>query len=318
MITIAIDVGHGFVKGLNQQGDRLLMPSLIAPATSNLDLGPLSSARFTTVQWGDRRPVAYWVGEVARLHATSLFGSAKASDPLTRDLTVIAAHRLRNAAVNETAVSLSVGVPLAWFGRERAGLQQALQGTVTVDDDTFHVVNVSVFPQGVAAVLTALPSSPAAGLYGLVDVGYRTTDYLVVQVNDQGLPTVVPGLAGSWEIGIHQALQEVATKLEQQWKVSYAPHELAANNTTTVTVRGTEIMVAEDIRQAYARLGTALVAKLQTVWAPILPRLRALYVAGGGSGVMPRAVGDMPIQVVPESQWANVKGYLAALVPAVR
>ena len=312
---LAIDVGHGFVKGLNESGERILFPSLIAPA-KGIDLGPLSVAHLTTVQWAGQNLMAYWVGEDARLQATSLFGSNKASDPLTRDLTIIAVSRLKSVANSEEITfALGVGVPLAWYGRERAALQKALLGTVHVDDHIFHVSHVSVFPQGVAAILSALPAETPRGLYGLVDVGYRTTDYLVVQVNENGLPTIVPGLAGSLEQGVHNALQEVAGVIEQQWKVSYAPHELA--NVSTITVRGYEITVAADIRQAYERLGSGLVAKLQTAWAPILPRLRVLYVAGGGVGAMPRNVGGMPTHVVPDFQWANVKGYLSALGPSI-
>ncbi|PSR23315.1 MAG: hypothetical protein C7B43_20190 [Sulfobacillus benefaciens] len=315
-MKVAVDVGHGYTKGLSESGKRVLFPSLICPATSDLDLGPLASSHSTTVQWASQAPRVYWVGENARLQATSLFGSEKASDPLTRDLTVIAASRLIHAtdALPHSA-TLAVGVPLTWYGRERQALQHALLGTVSIDGQSFDIADVQVFPQGVAAILSALPRNTSPGLYGLVDIGYRTTDYLVVQVNESGLPTLVPGLAGSWEQGIHNALLTVAAHIEQQWRVVYAPHELA--KATTIMVRGHEIMVSAEIRQASAQLGASLTAKLQTVWAPILPRLKTLYLVGGGVEAMSQHVGGMPIQIVPDCQWANVKGYLAAMGPSV-
>lgn len=314
-LKIAIDVGHGYVKGLSETGERVLFPSLIAPATSDMNLGPLASSHSTTVQWGSQPPRSYWGGDEARLQATSLFGSDKASDPLTRDLTVIAANRLIHSPERPQSLTLAVGVPLTWYSRERHALQQTLLGTVSIDGQSLDVSNVQVFPQGVAAILSVLPHNAASGLYGLVDVGYRTTDYLVVQVNESGLPTLVPGLAGSWEQGIHNALQTVSAHIEQQWRVSYAPHELAQAH--TITVRGHDIMVSPEIRQALTQLGGNLTAKLQTVWAPILPRLNTLYLVGGGVDAMSQHVGGMPPHVVPDCQWANVKGYLAALGPSV-
>jgi plasmid segregation protein ParM len=315
MTKIAIDCGHGYVKGLSESGERVLFPSLIAHAGRGLDMGPLTAGKLTTVQWNGEQALSssYLVGEDAMLQASSLFGNDKAADSLTRDMTVIAASRLLKEAP-ETVVSLAVGVPLAWFGRERARLPRALEGIVRVNDHILNIARVEVFPQGVAAVLSALPAYPMRGLYGLIDVGYRTTDYLVVQVGESGLPTVVPGLAGSFENGVHHALQEVSTVIEQQWKVSYAPHELA-DMVATIMVRGHEIAIASDIREAYERLGQELSAKLQTVWAPVLPRLRTLYLAGGGVGVMPRVVGEMPVKIVPDPQWANAQGYLAAMGP---
>ncbi len=316
---VAVDCGHGYVKALSATGQRTLFPSLIAPAVPGLDMGPLSAARLTPVQWADQSPIAYWVGEDAQLQAASLFGADKAADTLTRDLTVIAVERLANngnGLSDHQVVHLAVGVPLSWYGRQRQTLSRALQGAVRVYDTALWIDQVEVFPQGVAAILAALPANPLQGLYGLADVGYRTTDYLIVQVGSEGLPTVVSGFAGSFELGIHHALQEVASAIEQQWGAAYAPHELA--DARTVTVRGQEIAVGADIRTAYARLGQSLAAKLQTVWAPVLPRLRALYLAGGGVIAMPPTVGEMPVRIVPDAQWANAQGYLAAMGPDAR
>jgi plasmid segregation protein ParM len=312
---IAVDVGHGYTKGLSETGERVLFPSLIAPATADMNLGPLASSHSITVQWGSQPPRSYWVGDEARLQAISLFGSDKASDLLTRDLTVIAASRLIHTQDALPPLVLAVGVPLTWYGRERQALQQALLGTVSIEGQSFDIATVQVFPQGVAAILSALPRNASPGLYGLIDIGYRTTDYLVVQVNESGLPTLVPGLAGSWEQGIHNALQTVSAHIEQQWRVSYAPHELAQAH--TITVRGHDIMVSPEIRQALTQLGSGLTAKLQTVWAPILPRLKTLYLVGGGVDAMSQHVGSMPTHVVPDGQWANAQGYLSALGPSV-
>lgn len=312
---IAVDAGHGYTKALSSTGERVLFPSLIAPAPATVDLGSLAgAAEPTRVQWAGLPPRHYLAGEDAQLLAQSLFSGEKAGDMLTRDITVIATSRLVPPGTH--MIALAVGVPLTWYAREKEPLGRALTGQVVVDDRHLVIQSVTVLPQGAAAVFAALAPDAKPGLYGVVDVGYRTTDYLVVQIDPRhpGRLSIVPGLAGTTEIGVYNALQAAAAHIERQYRVTYAPHELA--RTQTITVRGDEVSIAGELGETYQRVAQTIGAKMQTVWSTVSDRLAGLYLVGGGADALTGLrVGDMPGQPIPDPQWANARGYLAAMGP---
>ena len=307
---VAVDCGHGFVKALTDQGQRLLGPSLIVPVMEGGDTwGTLDAVKPDEVQWAGHEAVRYLVGGDAAMQAGSLFSRDKAADVLTRDLTMIAVGRLLEASGR---VRLGVGVPLAWYPQARREIPEAWAGIVRVNGQTLTVTQVSVWPQGVAALLTVLPPNAVPGLYALADLGYRTTDYLVVEVTAAGQPRLVSEWSGTLEFGAYHALAEVARQIEQRWQVTYAPHELAQRS--EITVRGQSVSIADMQAAAQARSQQNLMGRLQTVWAPILPRLSALLVVGGGAADWQgETLGTMPVTVAADAQWANAQGYLLAM-----
>jgi hypothetical protein len=116
------------------------------------------------------------------LRATSLFSHDKATDPLTLALTWIVVDQVMDS---DRIVQLGVGLPLNWYGSQKDAfaLAPALTGSVTVGSQALVVEQVQVFPQAVGA-LVSIADSPVTDVIGLVDIGYRTVDYLIGQVNE--------------------------------------------------------------------------------------------------------------------------------------
>ncbi|POB12308.1 ParM/StbA family protein [Sulfobacillus sp. hq2] len=307
---VAVDCGHGCVKALTDHGQRLLGPSLIVPVVEGAETwGTLDAVKPDVVQWAGHEANHYLVGQDAAPHAASLFSRDKAADVLTRDLTMIAVGRL---LATSGRVRLAVGVPLAWYLQARREIPEAWAGIVTVNGQTLTIAQVAVWPQGVAALLAVLPPTASPGLYALADVGYRTTDYLIVEVTRAGHPQLISEWSGTVEVGAYHALVEVARQVEQRWQVTYAPHELAQR--TEITVRGQEVSIEALQRAAQARNRQNVMGRLQTAWAPILPRLSALLVVGGGAeNWRGETLGTMPVTVATDAQWANAQGYLLAM-----
>jgi len=300
---IAADVGHGFVKALSADGRRAVYPSLISPAPVGPDLGSFSGPRPTVV---NGRP--YLIGENARFSAASLFSRDKATDPLTLVLSWAAAAKLLGAGYH--TVSLGVGLPLSWYASQKAALSEALRRSVTVDECHLAVESVAVFPQGVGALLAAGPLPD--GLVGLVDIGYRTVDYLVAQVN-RGLPSPVLDRSGTWAGGMHVAYQAMSQALENATGVRFEPHELLDRE--FVTARGQRVDLTAYRAAAFEALAADLARHLAAAWDGVVDKLDTILLAGGGalalspymSGLPPTAV------VVKNSQWANAVGYLGLM-----
>ncbi|MDA8205059.1 MAG: ParM/StbA family protein [Thermaerobacter sp.] len=304
---IAIDCGHGFTKALSTGGRRLVFPSLICAQPTALDLGEFAPSQSVSIGG-----IPYLVGEPARKHATPLWSREKAGDPDTLRLILVAAARL--GAVGP--VQVATGLPLAWYGSQRRTFREALTGFGAPialpgqPPQRLWIESAVVLPQGVAAagpVLAAPDYEP--GQYLIVDVGYRTTDYLVVEKTPAGDLAFAADSAGSIELGMHAVSQFVAHALSEQYHVPFTPEEIEAG--PCVAIRGQKVDVSQRLRQARETVGRQLARRLAAELDAALEKLLGIVVVGGGSdlltGILPGAI------TPPDPQWANAVGYGMAL-----
>ena len=298
----AIDVGHGYTKALSESGDRVMCPSWIVSAPEGPNLGSVAATPVTVV---NGQP--YLIGESARLHSVSLFSHDKATDPLTQALTWASAARLLSPGYH--GVRLGVGLPLAWYAAQKSLLAESLQGPVTVGDRHLQIDQVTVFPQGIGALLTA--DLPENGLVGLVDIGYRTVDYLVAPIRD-GVPAPMINRSGTWTGGMHHAYTSLAQQLERQFQVHFEPHELVDRHSVTVHGQPVDLLPLQDA--AFSELAGDLIRHLATIWDDLQAKLDGVFLAGGGALALQSYLSSLgPIQVLADAQWANVRGYLDLL-----
>ena len=301
-LNIAVDCGHGFTKGIAATGPRILFPSLIAPAPTGPHLGRFSPADVVAV---NGQP--YLVGESARLNATSLFSHEKATDPLTLALTWIACANVVGPGYR--TVSLAVGLPLSWYAAQQESLAAALRGVVDVDGSHLLVDAVTVFPQGIGALLAA--DLPRQGLVGLVDIGYRTVDYLIAQVQD-GMPSPLLDRSGTWQGGLHVAYQSMSQSLEKFTAVRFEPHELVDRE--AITANGQRVPLEPYRAVAFQALAADLSRHLAAQWDGIGEKLDTWLLAGGGAlALAPYWSGLTAPTLLSDSQWANARGYLNLL-----
>lgn len=300
-LKIAVDVGHGFTKGLSESGKRVLFPSLIALAPSGPDLGDFAGSAPIVVN-----DHTYLIGESARLSASSLFSREKSTDSLTLALTWSAVAQLTGPGYH--TVEIAVGLPLSWYAVQKTTLAAALRGTVDVDYCRLLIESVTVFPQGIGALL-AIDTLPD-GLIGLVDVGYRTVDYLVAQVQG-GVPRPILDRSGTWQNGMHVAYTAMSQRLEKQTTIRFEPHELVERE--SVMASGQRVQLEPYRAVALQALAGELSRHLATSWDGIAEKLDALFLAGGGALALQPYLEFPGQQILPDSQWANAQGYLGLL-----
>lgn len=302
-MRLSIDVGHGYTKALAETGERVLFPSLIAYAPTGPDLGRFGGRDTVRIDG-----VEYLVGETASLSATSLFSRDKSTDALTVALTKIAAARLAGPGYH--TVSLGVGLPLSWYADQKDALAAVIRGTADLGDTHLLVEQVSVFPQGIGA-LVSIEDLPWTGLVGLVDVGYRTVDYVVADVRD-GLPMPLTAYAGTYAGGMHGAYQAMSQAVERETGVRYAPHELI--NRESIAIRGQRMTLSALAATAFETLAGDLTRHVASRWDGLIDKVDRLYLAGGGAvSLLPLLSGLPAAQVLSDSQWANARGFLSLM-----
>ncbi len=302
---IAVDAGHGFTKALSADGLRQIFPSLICPAPATVDLGEFVPSHTVAIDG-----VPYLVGEAARKHATPLWSRDKAADPDTLQLVLVAAAQLGAMG----PVALATGLPLFWFGAQRRRFREALTGygaSVQLPGQAAQrlwIESVMVLPQGVAAagpVLSSVDYEP--GAYLIVDIGYRTTDYIIVTKAPNGTLDYAPDAAGSLPLGMSAVTKTVVDAINRQYQVEYTPAEIESQ--TTVTVRGQHIDVTQRRRETQTSVGKQIAQQLALALGPKLDKLLGMVAVGGGSSLLTQV---LPGLIVPhDPQWANVQGYAA-------
>jgi len=305
-VKVAVDVGHGFTKAVGER-QRVLFPSLIAQAPVGVDLGEYAPNETILID-----NVAYRVGEAARRHATPLWSRDKAADRETLRLMLVAAARLGAMG----PVTLATGLPLAWFGPQRRALREALTGfggTVTLPGRPAQRVwfdAVAVLPQGVAAAAAVLtgPEYPA-GAYVVVDIGYRTTDYVVVEKTAGGQIAADPTQAGSLEIGTHGIAAAVAAGLERDYAVPFTAAEV--EDADQVFVHGDAVSLNERRLAAQDQVARQFRAQLLEALDARLAKVVGIVLVGGGAHALKTA---FPQAIIPaDAQWANAVAYWAAV-----
>ena len=306
MAIIAIDAGHGAVKAMSSSGQRVLFPSLIHPAPNAVDLGGFGQSAATTIDG-----VAFLVGESARRGGTPLWSKDKAADEDTLRLILVAAAELGATG----PVRLATGLPLSWFGSQHQALKQALRGygaDIVLPNGShtrFWFETVRVLPQGVAAAGPVLDHPDyAPGPYLIVDVGYRTTDYIVVMKLADGSLDFDPTAAGSLDLGMHAVHAALAEVLSTRHRTTFTAAQVA--EVDTVVVRGQRLDLSEERTVQETRMARAVVQGLLEKLDSQMDQVLGLVAVGGGSDVL---VQSIPGLIPPaDAQWVNARGYLSA------
>ncbi len=308
MTKLAIDAGHGYVKGLGESGARVLFPSLICVPPASVDLGEFGKSEIVTI---DGQP--FLVGEPARAHATPLWSREKAADPDTLRLILVAAAQLGVTG----PVTLATGLPLSWFGSQKKAFREALLGygaTVQLPEkppQRIWIESVKVLPQGLAAAAgIILYPDREPGDYAVVDIGYRTSDFVVVTKSSTGKIQFDPALAGSLELGTHAIAAEIAQGLESDYHVPFKAAEVEEK--TRLHVEGQAVELAGRRTTATEAIGHQLHEALAEKLDQKLSKLAGIVLVGGGAVVLgtafPQAV------VMEEAQWANAGAYLESIL----
>lgn len=305
-MMIAIDAGHGYTKALSTTGERVLFPSLIAPAPQAVDLGDLAHSEKVLI---NGQP--YLVGESARQHATPLWSRDKAADADTLRLILVAAAQL--GAIGP--VALATGLPLSWFGSQRKAFKEALLGygggvqLPGQPPQRLWFESVRVLPQGVAAAVVALGNPDyRTGPYVVVDVGYRTTEYLVVTKGTDGKLSYDATQAGSIENGTHAIAKAMADALEREYRLSFKTAEI--ETAESIFVRGQEVMLSSVRQQAETGVAGQTRDQLTEILDDRLLKAAGIVLVGGGAALLSSAFPGAT--VAPDGQWANAQAYLGA------
>lgn len=325
MYKMAMDLGYGFVKGVNEKGQRVCFPSVVGPA-ANLKMRKLLSGNTEMEEYCvNVNGTEYFVGELAAEESTTAsyaFDENKISHPHTKILLATAAALLLED--EKSPVQLATGLPLQYFFKQQKEFSAFLmdyKAEVSITGSQPKLVSfdkVTLFPQGAGAIMEASLKSgeeiKKGGLFGLVDIGFRTTDYVVYEAAETFRPKVA--LSGTIEVGMNDLRKSVSAYFADRAGANLDILDIeGAIQKETVFYAGRDYDFRDVLRESRKQIAGAILDRLKDAWGQKANFLRILYLAGGGAFELEGYFSGFhaDLRVLPDAQFGNVNGFLRVI-----
>ncbi|MGB9887620.1 MAG: hypothetical protein ACPLRW_11580 [Moorellales bacterium] len=320
-MKLAVDVGYGFTKALADTGSRALFPSAACPAPPDVlagVVGPAVSYRVRVRRCGGEAE-EHLVGRAALASVRAEMTLSREKPAELHDLLLLTAAYLAGAGVAE----LAVGLPLAFYRAQKETLAERLRrlsawvGADGGEERWVAFSRVAVVPQGAGVVLAQ--DGLGDGLYGVLDVGEYTTDYLLFEVRDGDLTPVLDA-CGSAEAGaglVKQAVAQAFAAFTGEPLPASEVHRVteAALSAKPVAFRGRELDLSRPAARAVKDAARLIAGRVQSAWGPRAAFAGRVLLAGGGALLFGKELAAYfpAAEGVPDPVFANCRGYLAAL-----
>lgn len=322
-MKIGIDIGYGFTKAVNENGEKIIFPSLIAPAGHDALSGMFSQ----TEEYRVRIRNGHYendllVGEAAKHSYVVSQVLNKEKPPEIHDTLLLTAISLIGEEHSE--FNIGIGLPLAYYAYQKEDLKKRLNElscSLNINGREHNVskLNTEVFPQGAGVLLKASNMLPISGYIGVIDPGTYTTEYLLFEMKD-GQPVPIHEACGSVEVGTNLVYSAVAREFQAQTG-SPLPigmeHEitLQALNREVIFYYGKTYSLSDAAYTARNNVSIAISQKVLAAWGNRTGHIQKTFLAGGG----PLFFGSdlyksfpCPI-IVDDPIFANAYGYLTFL-----
>ncbi|MDI6707275.1 MAG: ParM/StbA family protein [Bacillota bacterium] len=332
MFKIGLDLGYGYTKGVNEAGRRVAFPSLVGAAYDR-KLGSIFARKahedvienMHVVISDGRNGQEYFVGELARREGKNTsyaFDEDKINHPNTRALLAAASFLL--FPEEEVPVHIVSGLPLEQYVHQKNEFRGMLEGFKAVvgvkGSDRTRVVKfqrATPFLQAAGAVYYAIMDELnrylVEGAYiGLVDIGFRTTDYIVFVVS-KGRLVLREDLSGTLDMGM-SALNNAVDKLFTQrtgtrLDIAELMHLVESGS---IYYRGEKIEFGREVDAVRSEVARVLKDRVKVVWGNKLDFFHTIFLAGGGAKQLKGHMNDLYSNVVTvkNAQMANALGFL--------
>lgn len=336
---VAVDLGYGYVKAISSTtGKRVVFPSLVGKGYDLSVTGGIFGSRKNDLSniYVCYDGENYFVGELAERESRTvsrIFDQERFRHVYTKILLNVAIQLVTEGKVEE--VNVSTGLPLDFFKSQSKEFQQSILGEQPVVEwkagnlfgqkIKLNIKNALVFPQGASAIFTALINHngnfayphlmDAGNLIGLIDIGFRTTDFVVIEIQEDSSFVPKVKLSGTIDEGVNNLHQQI----KQYFKEKTGGADLNEFHMSKIlkngyiTFKGEKIHFIDVIQSIKKSIATNIADRLKTIWVEEVDLFDKIFLAGGGGSLFYDFIQphfDNRLELINESQFANAIGYL--------
>jgi plasmid segregation protein ParM len=312
-MRIAIDIGFGFVKVQTETGIRKMFPSLVKNRVETGLKGIVGGKqdKYSVTYWDvdDSKPEEklnirkVYVGDAAMTNGGDRNWEDK--DKLNvDDIKILITTAIALVNPNNEPIDVCVGLPMSFFTSMKDELMALLKkinarlliGGIT-GERSIKVKSVFVFPQGAGAYWGAIldtngeikDAELAGSTVAVIDVGYRTVDYLVMKKGREGI-NMIEELSGSLEDdGMNKAYQDIQTALIESGRGTVDVLEIEKALLwfgAELELLGDTITLMDYEAKAYKDRAESIASKLKRKWGKQEETMKAILISGGGGNAL--------------------------------
>jgi len=331
MQILGIDVGFGFTKATDGN-EPVVFKSIFGDATEIQFWVDFQDRHLTEYFHVSIDSKSYFVGDLAE-QQSDVVSFTLDQDRMITDfvrlfaLTVAGLFADKEQA-GDTTMRVVSGLPVGFFKQYHDRFRDALMGRHAI---TYHspdgnrltrklaIEGVQLVPQPMGSVLNLLMDAKgriadkelARQKIGVVDIGFRTTDYMVIDKL-----RYIERSSRTMDSGISKAYAVIANKLHEKSGVNVELYRLfEAVRKGAIKMRGQGFNFAKIRDQIYAQLATTIAGDMDRLWANDWD-IDTIVLTGGGcqdlaAHLQPLITGSVrtaPSQNDP--RLSNVEGYL--------
>jgi len=326
MLMAGVDVGFGFTKATDGESAVLFKSIIGEPQPRSMDDNFFSGEAVPGLHLtlDDR---SYFVGDLAESESRVRQFTLDQAQLVTQHFKTLALAALARVVPGRVPVNVITGLPVGYFMEYKDNLTQALTGehTLLIHDNpqgsevVLNINRAKVIPQPYGSLVdylfredgTVLRADAARQKIGVVDIGFKTTDFTVCKGfrhSERGSRTTDTGIAKAFTY-ISEALNEMSGVNVEIYRLYDAVRE------GSIKIRGAEYDLSKVKDEVFGRLATAVAGDMERVWADDWD-LDLVLVAGGGGEALyeylkPQVRGELALlQSREDPRMGNVYGYV--------
>jgi plasmid segregation protein ParM len=321
--NIGIDVGYGFVKSTDGERE-FVFPSVVGLGQelryrSELSVRnrPLDNLAITV----DNKD--YFVGDLAIRQSEIASRSLDPNRAEDRNVKVLmlAGLNLYTQWENET-FNVVTGLPTSYFAAYRDAWVNNLRGSHVLKfrvngqekEKTITIEKLKVVPQPLGTLYDralnqagAIQDEDLASLsVGVVDVGFKTTDFAVADQLE-----FIDHLSGSTPIGLSNAYGLIAERLRQEFRIDKEQFEMdRIVERGEVRIAGKVYDISRTKREVFERIAHKIITELVSLWD--YRNLDVIFFTGGGAQALAEwLLPEFRNAILADApQSANARGFL--------
>lgn len=331
-MRISDDLGFGINKAINENGEKTSFPSVVIEKTISKSATTFLGGEednYSVMIWEENKPSeveSIFIGDAALTEGAIRTWEEDAS----RNENLIPIIVTSCAILGDgSSIDLVLGLPLDFYSEEIVeelkGKLKNISKVVKISGikgtKRVNIKSVSVFPQGVGVYYSIaldinghiknpdfLRTSSA-----ILDIGYRTIDYLVMSRGKNGLKAR-DNLSGSEDLGVKRIYERVKSSAEQEAgkKISISKIEQAILWNNGKLEMGTEdIELSQYYKDACKDHAKDIISYIKSKWQDELDYIRNIGIAGGGSIILKEYLKNSFKNLIFLDEYSNAYGYLA-------
>jgi len=326
MRILAADIGFGYTKASDGKQFQVFK-SLVGeanPAQFAETLLPSQAAAPRHFVIGGEE---IYVGELAETQSRGRGFTLDPAQFIAKYARTLGLAALAPYAEHGDPIRLVTGLPISFFRKYKDALTTTLQNrhTITVvqangerEEKTIFIEKVRVIPQPFGSLFNLMLSDQGKAVaqrfvtekIGVIDVGFRTTDFTVAdktKYSERGSLSTDSGISVAYNAIANLLHEKSGTQIEL-----YRLYEAVSRG--TIKIRGQRFDLTGIVKEAFTQLATRIAAEANRLWTDDWDIDCIVLTGGGGAALAPFLQPLIQGEVLPmppdtDARFNNVIGY---------